>query len=475
VSPPAQPDAAWPDDHHAGPSSTGPAGAGSNGGSSWPWRAEPHDLHPAPGSSPSPLRSEPHDLYARPGSGSSSAPGASPGGPLGAEPHDIYARPGSGSSIPTASAGRPARSEPHDLYDEPGAGVSFGRASVRGNDPHHLHPPPAAGGSTGGGGWSVPPERAMPAPGPTAPDRQVFVPPPDTLPDPGPPDPPGGWGLPQARPAPVVPPTPRPVQGPPRHARPRQQTIDRRRLAVVYDIEGPRVRLGIAWFAGAMAATVVSPITTALVYAAVAGMAARQIVKAWGSVSWQADVAAGLGALPVLAALVGPEFAALTLIVVGFAAVGCAAAPDGARLPGSGGRLAAAGILCLSAVPALGAAAFVLVRSESVVAAVVLLGLVSAYEAGDYIVGSGASNPLEGPLAGITASTLLALPLALVLVEPFDAAGVILLAFTAVACPLGQIVASAALPGAGAYAPALRRIDTLLILAPLWAAAAGAF
>jgi hypothetical protein len=109
------------------------------------------------------------------------------------------------------------------------------------------------------------------------------------------------------------------------------------------------------------------------------------------------------------------------------------------------------------------------------VAAVVLLGLVSAYEAGDYIVGSGASNSLEGPLAGITASTLLALPLALILVEPFDAAGVILLAFTAVACPLGQIVASAALPGAGAHAPALRRIDTLLILAPLWAAAAGAF
>jgi hypothetical protein len=257
--------------------------------------------------------------------------------------------------------------------------------------------------------------------------------------------------------------------------RPRRAKIDRRRLAVVYDIEGPRVRLGIAWFAAAMAATVISPATTALVYAAAAGMAARQIVKAWGSVSWQADVAAGLGALPVLAALAGTKFAVATLVVVAVGAVGCAAAPDGARLPGSGGRLAAAGIMCLSAVPALGGASFVLVRTESVVAAVVLLGLVSAYEAGDYIVGSGASNPLEGPLAGITTATLLALPLAIVLVEPFDAAGLILLAFTAVACPLGQIVASATLPGAGAYAPALRRIDTLLILAPLWAAAAGAF
>jgi hypothetical protein len=259
------------------------------------------------------------------------------------------------------------------------------------------------------------------------------------------------------------------------HARPRRQKIDRRRLAVVYDIEGPRVRLGIAWFAGALVATLLGPFTTALVYAAAAGWAARQIVKAWGSVSWQVDAATGLGALPVLAALGGPELAGIALVVVGVVAVGCAAAPDGSRLPGGGGRLAAAGILCLSAVPALAGASFVLVRTQSVVAAVVLLGLVSAYEAGDYIVGSGASNPLEGPLAGITASTLLALPLALILVEPFDDAGVILLGFTAAACPLGQIVASAALPGAGAYAPALRRIDTLLVLAPLWAAAAGAF
>jgi hypothetical protein len=36
-------------------------------------------------------------------------------------------------------------------------------------------------------------------------------------------------------------------------------------------------------------------------------------------------------------------------------------------------------------------------------------------------------------------------------------------------------MASAVLPGAGAHAPALRRIDTLLVLAPLWAATAGAF
>ena len=258
-------------------------------------------------------------------------------------------------------------------------------------------------------------------------------------------------------------------------ARPRRQAIDRHRLAVVYDIDGPRVRLGVAWFLGALVATLVPlPLAAAVVYAVAAGFAARQLVRAWGSVPWQADVAAGLGSVPVLAALLGPRAVVVACALGAAVAIGCACAPDGARLPGGEGRVAAAGILCLSLVPALGAASFVLVRRHSVIAALVLLVVASAYEMGDYIVGSGGSTPLEGPLAGITTATLLALPLALVLVEPYDTAGVVLLPLTALACPLGQVVASAVLPGAGAHAPALRRIDTLLLLAPVWAAAAGA-
>jgi hypothetical protein len=261
----------------------------------------------------------------------------------------------------------------------------------------------------------------------------------------------------------------------PAPAPPRRKRIDRRRLATVYDVEGPRVRLGVAWFVGAMAATLASPFTTALVFAVAAGLAARQVVRAWGSVSWQADVAAGLGAVPVLAALIGPPAVVVTVVLAVAVAVGAACAPDGGRLPGGEGRVAAMGILCLAVVPAVAGAAVVLVRTQSVVAAAVLLLVASAYEVGDYIVGSGASNPVEGPLAGITTATLVSLPLALVLVEPYDAVGVGLLAFAAVACPLGQVVGSAVLPGAAAPAPALRRIDTLLVLAPLWAAAAGAF
>ena len=245
-------------------------------------------------------------------------------------------------------------------------------------------------------------------------------------------------------------------------------------LAPVYDVDGPRIRLGVGWFVIALVGLAASPYSTVLVYGAAAALAARQIVTAWKSVSWQADMAAGLAVLPVLAAAFGttPALGALAVVVV--VALGASFAPDGARLPGFGGRIAAAGILVSAAVPGIAAASMVLIRKESLASAVVLLVMASAYEVGDFIVGSGASNFVEGPLAGMATTILVAFPLTLVLIPPFDRAGAALLAFAAVSCPIGQITASALLPRPGAPASALRRIDTLLVLAPLWAAAAAA-
>lgn len=379
--------------------------------------------------------------------------------------HDHSPEPG--PAEPTRSSAQVFVPAPEDLppFDEVVDPYPVAPAAVP--DPEPLRGPrPNPGSDPMPGPFGGPP-----APDPFAgiPDAPRLSPGPVNVPAPTQPavdDPP---------PAPDLARPPRGSLRTPSPARARQQPIDRRRLATVYDTDGPRVRLGVAWFVGAMVATVVSPITAAIVFAVAAGFAARQIVRAWGSVPWQADVAAGLGAAPVLAALVGTQAVVVAVVLALVAATGCAAAPDGARLPGGQGRVAAMGILCLSVVPGVAAATFVLVRTESVIAAAVLLLVASAYEVGDYIVGSGASNPVEGPLAGITTATLVALPLALVLVEPYDAAGVALLGFAAAACPLGQVVGSAVLPGAGAHAPALRRIDTLLVLAPLWAAAAGAF
>ena len=44
---------------------------------------------------------------------------------------------------------------------------------------------------------------------------------------------------------------------------------------------------------------------------------------------------------------------------------------------------------------------------------------------------------------------------------------------TMVAVPLGQLLASAILPHAGAPASGLRRIDSLLLAAPIWAYSVG--
>jgi hypothetical protein len=324
------------------------------------------------------------------------------------------------------------------------------------------------------------PEEPLPTPADAArASRQWHVPPPDELPpfvDEAPGRPPAAVAAPAGPPpAPVLARGTKQLRSREAAAVRRPARIDRKRLAVVYDIDGPRVRLGVAWFVGAMVATAISPVTTAVVLGVGAGLAGRQIAQAWGARSWQPEVAAGIAALPVLAALLGTPgvvvAAALGLVV----AVGVAFAPDGARFPGGAGKTATVGILAAALVPAVGAACVVLVRAHSIVAALVLIGIASAYEMADFIVGSGAGNPIEGPLAGVTTATLLALPLSIVLVEPYNTVGISLLVFTAVACPVGQLLASAVLPGAGAHAPALRRIDTLLLLAPVWAAAAGAF
>jgi hypothetical protein len=227
----------------------------------------------------------------------------------------------------------------------------------------------------------------------------------------------------------------------------------------------------VGWFLLAALAVALHPTTAALVYGTAAALAARQVARAWRAAGWQADLAAGLVAVPVVAALVGPPAVVVAVVLVIVAAVVAAGAPEAGLFPGAGGRLAAVGVVATAAVPAVAAASVVLVRAGSTAAAVVLVLLVSAYEAGDYIVGSGGSTPVEGPLAGITTALLLGFPLALVLVSPFDEAGMVVLALLAVTCPLGQVVASALLPGAGADAPALRRIDTLLALGLVWVAA----
>ena len=99
----------------------------------------------------------------------------------------------------------------------------------------------------------------------------------------------------------------------------------------------------------------------------------------------------------------------------------------------------------------------------SLTAAVGLVLIVAAYEIGDYLVGSGARNPFEGPVAGATAIVVVTFAITAVGLKPFVFPGSFALAaLAATLCPAGQVMASVILPKVDASASALRRIDSLL-------------
>jgi hypothetical protein len=245
----------------------------------------------------------------------------------------------------------------------------------------------------------------------------------------------------------------------------------RRQLAVVYDIEGPRIRLGIGWFALVVVALQVGTLGVAVLYGSTAALAAAQTARTWTRGGWRPD--------PVIAAVCAASLslaAAASVLVLGFAVLAvvvvCVAmVPPKVRVP----RLAAGARTLQCCIWVGGAAAGVVTayRYEPW-AAVALVLCASAYETGDYIVGSGASNALEGPIAGIAAVLVVQFGVAAIGFPPFELPdGLAFAALAALLCPAGQIAGSLILPSVKAPASALRRLDSLVLLAPIWAWAAG--
>jgi hypothetical protein len=242
----------------------------------------------------------------------------------------------------------------------------------------------------------------------------------------------------------------------------------RRRFAVVYDIEGPRVRLGILWFLVAAAALAVGPLTTAVVYGAAAAIAAAQTARTWRRRKVRANelVAAAMAGGMALGACLDAGGAGLA--VLGGVVAAVLVAVGDARSPRR--SVVAAGWTIQSALfPGLAAMSMVLLTRLDQGSAIALLLLVSAYETGDYLIGSGSRNPYEGPAAGLSAIVVVTfmvstLPISsLSFGEAWFFGGLV-----AVLAPAGQLFASALLPTAGSPASGLRRLDSLLLAAPAW-------
>ena len=249
--------------------------------------------------------------------------------------------------------------------------------------------------------------------------------------------------------------------------REREARWARNRLSVPYRTDGPRLTFSAIWFGLIMVAAITSPFYVAVLASFAAALAALQTTNAWlpglNSARMSAAVAAFAGGI---VGFMGPVGVFVGLVIAIVAAVLFSFGVPVERYSPS----QVIDVMSRSIVPAgLAAAAIAAIGTIEVSALISMLALVSAYEAGDYLIGSGANNAFEGPISGVVGLVGVAFILWIVGPSPFTPQAVILIsALTAIAAPLGQIAASAMLPHGSAWAPALRRLDSYLVVAPIW-------
>ena len=244
-------------------------------------------------------------------------------------------------------------------------------------------------------------------------------------------------------------------------------------LAVVPKTSRPHGRLGLAWAVVVTGATLLGPGWLAVWMAVAAFVAASQTAMVWLARKERPlpAFAAATAAALALAAVSGVRaMNAVVVVAVVATLVARLAAPT--RAPSRDVALT----LVIGIAVGLAAASPVLLRDLGIHAPLFLLAIVAAYDASAYLVGTGASAHWEGPAAGVAAIIPLTMFAGIVLVPPFHGFAPLLLgALGALLAPFGPVAASALLGDATASAPALRRLDSLLVLGPVWAWCAAAF
>lgn len=254
------------------------------------------------------------------------------------------------------------------------------------------------------------------------------------------------------------------------------------RLAVVHDTDGPKVRWGLAWFVTAVGTAVIGRSVLALVMAVAAALATDQVlrlrdadaaaaagVRAGGLLSDPRRLPAAIAAASLpLAAAVGADTLTAVLPAVVLVSLVQRLFTASVQPPHSRAAADTALAVTLSLGTGLAAAAVVLVHSFGAQAAVVVLILVCAYDAGDYIVGSGSAAWWEGPVAGVATVAVATFAVSVVPLEPIDASAAVALgALTCLLAPLGPPAASLIIGSNRRPARFLRRLDSLLLLGPI--------
>jgi len=235
----------------------------------------------------------------------------------------------------------------------------------------------------------------------------------------------------------------------------------------------PHGRLGVLWVGVTVACLAPGPAPLGVWFALCAGLAGIQAAKVWKGQNEKPLVllAGAVAASLPLAAIWGPRPMTLA-VALGVVVTLLARLFSVTKAPARDVGLT----LTIGVVVGLAVASVVLLRTVNVQAPLLLLAFAAAYDASAYVVGAGAARAWEGPVAGIFMLIPVTLLSAVTLVpNPFPTASPFLLGLiAAVLTPFGPLAGSALLGSRDAPAPALRRLDSLLVLAPVWAWCAAA-
>ena len=234
---------------------------------------------------------------------------------------------------------------------------------------------------------------------------------------------------------------------------------------------GRTVLFGLAWALTTLLALFAGSIILALWLAANAGLAAAQAARSWkrdrGGRQPFAPAAAAGSAFIVLGAgfgLIGLALAAVVGVIGVLAWVSAA--------PSAHDRLLT---LACAVIPAVAAGSPVLLRAtDGLVPPLVLLVYAAVYDTAAFVMGAGARWRWEGPLAGIACIGTVTVASAAIFPQFKGLSPWELGALAGALTPLGPVVASRILGYRWARVPALRRLDSLTVLGPLWAVAAAA-
>lgn len=232
------------------------------------------------------------------------------------------------------------------------------------------------------------------------------------------------------------------------------------------------------WAGVTLGALLAGPVWLAGWLAVVAAMAAGSASRSWGTavmmqrlghnrrtrVQPPAALAALLAAAITVAGLAGGLVVAVVAATVVVALVAAATfGPLGQ--PGVARRV----VIVLG--PGLAGSGLVMARAQGLAVGLVLAGMVTVFDSSNYLIGTGAPNRWEGSVAGGASIAALTLFVAAVLVPPFTGASPWLLgAGVALLAPLGPVLARWVAGDPAAPVPALRRLDSLFLAGPAWAA-----